>query len=55
MSLGGLSLGVGTSLGLLLGFVSLMHPEAAQAEGLPTEFIQDFLVLCHPVNIVSRC
>lgn len=41
----GLSLGMGTSMGLLLlGMVSLIHPEAAHAEGLPTELIQDFLV-----------
>lgn len=41
----GISLGMGTSLGLLLlGMVSLIHPEAAHSEGLPTELIQDFLV-----------
>ena len=41
----GISLGMGTSMGLLLlGMVSLIHPEAAHAEGLPTELIQDCLV-----------
>lgn len=40
----GLSTGVGAALVLLLGVATLAHPGAAHAEGLPTEYIQGFLV-----------